>query len=135
MSKLKKIMGAGFVIIALFAALITVINQPTPALSQQPVPFYSGSTPPGKTAWQQAGVGGLYVDVDTSLAGYSRAVPAYITSLEGANFHGETIGATSIYLARPRSFRVYVRFVSGAPITPAFANQNEWRINWIAVPR
>jgi hypothetical protein len=135
MSKLKKFMGAGSVITVLFAVLLTVINQPMPALSQQPVPFYSGSTPPGNTAWQQAGVGGLYVDVDTSSAGYSRAVPAYITSLEGVNFHGETMGATSIYFARPRSFRVYVRFVSGIPVTPAFANQNEWRINWIAAPR
>jgi hypothetical protein len=135
MLKLKKFISAGFVITVLFAALITVINQPMPALSQKPVPFYSSSTPLGKTAWQQAGVGGLYVDIDTSSAGYSRVVPAYITSLEGANFHGETIGATSIYLARPQSFRVYVRFVSGNPITPAFANQNEWRINWIAVPR
>jgi hypothetical protein len=34
MSKLKKIMGTGAVITVLFAAPITVINQPTPALSQ-----------------------------------------------------------------------------------------------------
>jgi hypothetical protein len=34
MSNLKKIMGTGAVVTALFAAPITVINQPTPALSQ-----------------------------------------------------------------------------------------------------
>jgi hypothetical protein len=34
MSNLKKIMGTGAVITGLFAAPITIISQPTPALSQ-----------------------------------------------------------------------------------------------------
>jgi hypothetical protein len=34
MSSLKKLMGTGAIVTALFAAPITVINQPTPALSQ-----------------------------------------------------------------------------------------------------
>jgi hypothetical protein len=74
MSKLKKMMGAGSVITVLFATPISIINQPTPALSQT-VQVYRGSTPPGTTAWQQysaSGAGvyerGVFVDVDTSSA-------------------------------------------------------------------
>jgi hypothetical protein len=58
MSKLKKIMGTGAVITVLFAAPITVINQPTPALSQT-VQIARESTPVDKTTRPQyaGGVG------------------------------------------------------------------------------
>jgi hypothetical protein len=143
MSKLKKIMGTGSVITGLFAASITVINQPTPALSQtvQSALFARGSTPVGNTAWQQysdPGTGvfeqGVFVDVDTSSAKFT-TTPLYITSIGGFGFHWATTGATSIYTPTPTGFRVYVRFSNGQPITPAVANQLGWHINWIAVPR
>ncbi len=127
-------MGTGAVITALFAAPITVINQPTPALSQT-VQVARGSTPVGTTAWQQYPDGqGVFVDVDTSSARFT-TTPIYITSLGGTNTHWGTTGATSIYTPTPTGFRVYVRWWGGGPLTPAFANQNGWHINWIAVPR
>jgi hypothetical protein len=144
MSKLKKIMGTGAVVTVLLAAPITVINQPTPALSQtvQSGLIARGSTPVGNTAWQQyfvqAGVvtagSGIFVDVDTSSAGFT-TTPIYITSIGGAGYHWGTTGATSIYAPTPTGFRVYIRFPDGSSLTPAFANQNGWHINWIAVPR
>jgi hypothetical protein len=134
MSKLKKIMGRGAVIIiVLFAALITIIYQATPALSQfGPAPLIaSGSTPVGKTAWQQyPGGEGVFVDVDASFG--FRSTPIYITSLGGKLGHWGTTGATSIYNPTTTGFRVYVRYATGGPLTPAIANQNEWHINWIA---
>jgi hypothetical protein len=134
MSSLKKIMGTGAVITALFAAPITVINQPKPALSQT-VQIFRGSTPVGNTAWQQyPGGEGVYVDVNTSSAGFT-STPIYITSLGGLGYHWETTGATAIYNATPTGFRVYVRFAPARPLTPAIANQYQWHINWIAVPR
>jgi len=135
MSKLKKIIGPGVVITLLFLALITVINQPTPVLSQpvQSAFIAKGSTPVGNTAWQQYPDGeGVFVDVDTSSAGF-KTTPIYITSLGGRLAHWSTTGATSIYTPTPTGFRVYVRWSTGGPLTPAEANYNQWHINWIAV--
>ena len=127
-------MGTGAVITALFAAPITVINQPTPALSQT-VQVVRGSTPVGTTAWQQYPDGqSIFVDVDTSSARFT-TTPIYITSLGGTAYHLGSIGATSIYSPTPRGFRVYVRWSGGGQLTPAFANANGWHINWIAAPR
>ena len=126
-------MGIGAVIIVLFAALITVINQPTPALSQT-VQVVASATPIGNTAWQQYPDGqGIFVDVDTSLSRF-QATPIYITSLGGRTSHWLTTGATSIYNPTPTGFRVYVRWATGGPLTPATANQYGWHINWIATP-
>ncbi len=136
MSKLKKIIGIGAVIAVLFAALITVINQPKPALSQtvQSALIARGSTPVGNTAWQQYYDGeGVFVDVDTSSAGFNNT-PIYITSIGGLGFHWATTGATSIYFPTPTGFRVFVRWSTGGALTPATANQSGWHINWIAVP-
>ena len=144
MSTLKKIMGTGAVVTVLFAAPITVINQPTPALSQSELSALigRGSTPVGNTAWQPYssspdnvfGGEGVFVDVDTSSAGFT-TTPIYITSLAGTSYHWATTGATSIYDPTPTGFRVYIRFPNGGSLTPAVANQYGWHINWIAVPR
>ena len=136
MSNLKRIMGTGAVATVLFAGSITVINQPTPALSQtvQSPLIARGSTPVGTTAWQQYWDGqSIFVDVDTSSAQFA-STPIYITSLGGNGGHWATTGATSIYLPTPTGFRVYVRWWGGGPLTPAIANQYGWHINWIAVP-
>jgi hypothetical protein len=135
MSKLKKIMGTGAVITVLFAAPITVINPPTPALSQtvQSALIARGSTPSGNTAWQQYFDGkGVFVDVDTSSAGFE-TTPIYITSLGGTTAHWGTTGATSIYAPTPKGFRVFVRWADGGALTPAVANQFGLHINWIAI--
>jgi hypothetical protein len=132
MSKLKKIMGRGAVIIVLFIAIIT-IYQPTPVLSQySPITqLAGGSTPAGNTAWQQSPGGqGVFVDVDTSSVGFT-STPIYITSLGGTLNHSGATGATSIYSPTPTRFRVYVRYATGGSLTPAMANQNGWHINWI----
>jgi len=137
MSTLKKIMGTGAVVTVLLAAPITVINQPTPALSQtvQSGLIARGSTPVGNTAWQQyPGGEGVFLDVDTSSAGFT-TTPIYITSIGGTTHHWATTGATSIYTPTPTGFRVYVRYSTGGPLTPAIANQYGWHINWIAVPQ
>lgn len=134
MSKLKKVMGTGAVITVLFAAPITVINQPAAALLQT-VQIASGSTPVGNTAWQQYPDGeGIFLDVDTSSFGF-KTTPIYITSLGGESGHWGTTGATSIYNPTPQGFRVYVRHSTGGVLTPAGANRLGWHINWIAVPQ
>jgi hypothetical protein len=139
MLKLKKIMGTGVLVtvLFLFVASITVINQPKLALSQtiQPGLIARGSTPVGNTAWQQQTSGeGVFVDIDTSSAGFT-TTPIYITSIGGTIRHWGTTGGGAIYSPTPTGFRVFVRWAIGGSLTPAEANQYGWHINWIAVPR
>lgn len=93
--------------------------------------FASGSTTPGATNWIRYSADGIYLDIDTSSAGFT-TTPKYFTSLGGKSNHWTTQGTTSIYNASKNGFRVYVH-QSG--ITPNFANSNEiqWHINWLAV--
>ncbi|MGD9212572.1 MAG: hypothetical protein PVI90_17445 [Desulfobacteraceae bacterium] len=95
--------------------------------------FASGRTEPGTTSWVQYGDGvGIYVDVDTS-AGRFTGIPVYTTSLGGNSSHWSTSGGTSVYDATATGFRIYVKRVDGNPITPEYANQRKWHINWTGV--
>jgi len=91
----------------------------------------SGRTEPGATNWQVYSPTGIFVDVDTSSAGF-RIGAIYVTSLGGNSSHWATTGGTSIYTPTATGFRVYVRWVDGGPLTPAQANQLGWHINWHA---
>lgn len=101
-----------------------------------PVRVASGRTTPGSTNWQPytgaGGIPGAFVDVDTTSGGFTKA-PVYITSLGGTTDHWAAIGATSIYVPTPTGFRVYVRWVNGAALSPSVANQSQWHINWIGM--
>jgi hypothetical protein len=89
-----------------------------------------GQTPVGATNWVQEGTDGIYVDIDTSTAGFS-SVPLYFTSIGGSGHHWQAQGATSIYNQTARSFRVYV-FQPGI-IAAKAAKERYWHINWIAI--
>jgi len=95
---------------------------------------WTGKTIPGQTNWQKytGSMAGVYVDVDTAEAGFT-SIPIYLTSLGGDACHWETTGATSVYQSTTTGFRVYVKFSSGAALTPAKANENKWHINWIGI--
>ena len=97
-----------------------------------------GSTPIGNTNWVEyyptgsSQLAGIYVDIDTSSGGFT-GTPVYITSVVGDHYHWGTTGASSIYEATPTGFRVYLRQWDGAPITPQYANENNWHIQWIGI--
>ena len=99
-----------------------------------PVRMASGRTAPGSTNWQPytGTTPGVFVDVDTTSGGFVKT-PVYITSIGGAGNHWATTGATSIYSPTPTGFRIYVRWVNGAALSPADANQYQWHINWIGM--
>ena len=78
----------------------------------------SGMTPVGSTNWISVGQGDIYVDVDTSAAGFS-SVPNYVTSLAGNSNHWITTGASSVYLLTEDGFRIYIHYLNGA-ITPEY---------------
>ena len=95
----------------------------------------AGQTPPEATAWQpypSADGPGIYVDVDTR-AGKFSSTPIYVTSLGGREKHWVTAGATSIYNATATGFRVYVRRLNGAALTPDEARSLKWHINWYGI--
>ena len=94
----------------------------------------AGSTVPGGTDWKQYGSSALYVDVDTSSAGFADT-PTYITSLGGSNNHWVMDGVRAIYSATPTGFRIYLLDDSGNTITPEIANQRGWTMQWIGVPQ
>ncbi len=90
----------------------------------------TGSTPAGSTNWVKYSANGIYVDVDTSSAGFS-STPQYITSLGGNSNHWTTTGASSIYNAAASGFRIYI-YKAGVDLTPEYANERNWHINWAA---
>jgi hypothetical protein len=91
----------------------------------------AGETPPGSTDWKQYSPEGIYVDVDTSDAGFGSRTVVYTCSLGGDSRHWTTTGGSCIYNAARKSFRVYVRHTG--PITPEQANSWKWHINWMGI--
>jgi hypothetical protein len=79
--------------------------------------------------WVQYSNDGIYVDVNTSDAGFTQT-PYYFTSLIGNTNHWEVRGSSSIYLASPNQFRVYLNYDG---ITASIATAWGWYINWIAL--
>jgi hypothetical protein len=92
----------------------------------------SGKTQPGATNWQVYNADGIYVDVDTTAAQFTKT-PVYVTSIGGDSEHWKTTGASSVYSATEKGFRIYIRWANGGALTPAQANSSKWHINWIAI--
>jgi hypothetical protein len=89
--------------------------------------FATGAS--GTEAWVAHSENGIYVDVDTSAAGFE-STPNYITSIHGTSSHWTTTGGNAVYNATPTGFRVYIY---QARITPELATEYGWHIEWVAV--
>ena len=103
--------------------------------SGQSLRICCGKTPEGTTNWQpySGGTRGIYVDVDTSACGF-RSTPFYLVNMHGNSYNWETTGGSSAYQRTATGFRIYVRFSDGREgLTPAFANQKKWHIQWLAL--
>ncbi|MBI3801828.1 MAG: hypothetical protein HY268_33265 [Deltaproteobacteria bacterium] len=88
-----------------------------------------GRTDPLKTQWVQYNDGGIYVDIDTSSAGFA-STPSYFTSLSGHTNNWMAQGVTSIYLPTAKGFRVHVGYRA---LTAAQAKNWDWSVSWIAI--
>lgn len=91
----------------------------------------AGST--GTASWQANGPNSIFVDVNTAAAGFA-STPIYFTSVGGTSNHRNAQGVNAIYSATKTGFRVYLRRWDGAALTPAYANSNGWKIQWLGVP-
>jgi hypothetical protein len=88
-----------------------------------------GLTTPGNTNWKQYAKDTIYVDVDTTLCGYS-STPAYVPSIHGSSGHWKTIGVHNVYYPTATGFRIYVAHASEV-MTAASAEQQKWSISWV----
>ena len=109
----------------LVSAAVGATTGPTGA----PVRLVVGRTDPHQTPWVQYNHGGIYVDIDTSSAGFA-STPYYFTSLSGHTNNWMAQGVTSIYLPTARGFRVHVGY---RELTAAQANSWGWSLSWIAI--
>ena len=96
------------------------------------VSWGSGQTTPGATNWKAYGTSSIYLDVDTSAAGFT-ATPRYFTSLGGSDSHWTAQGINAIYSATSKGFRIYL-YATGTTLTPAYANSLGWYVQWLGVP-
>ena len=94
----------------------------------------SGSTPLGNTNWQQYELGkndqGIFIDIDTSAAAFTET-PKYFTALRGEGDLSQVKGVHAIYNASPTGFRIYL--YRPDQLTPEFANQHNWHIQWLGM--
>ncbi|KAB8332961.1 hypothetical protein SD80_013875 [Scytonema tolypothrichoides VB-61278] len=136
--------------LSLFTAIATlnitlgqsVIAQTSSAVTVGHTKIASGSTTPGATNWQPytnpAYPGWIYVDIDTSEAKFT-TTPQYTISIGDPNDYGAaawTLGTSTVYLATPTGFRVYLRLTNESgekDLTPEKANQYKWQVNWIGI--
>jgi len=109
----------------LVSAAVGAATGPTGA----PVRLVVGRTDPHQTPWVQYNHGGIYVDIDTSSAGFA-STPYYFTSLSGHTNNWMAQGVTSIYLPTATGFRVHVGY---RELTAAQANSWGWSMSWIAI--
>ncbi len=104
--------------------------------SGAPLRYVCGETPhtcPGNpTNWIQYSANTVYVDIDTSAAGFG-STPWYFTSLGGSLSHYLSRGATSIYSSTPTGFRVYVTYINGNITADTAKCVYTWYINWCGI--
>jgi len=95
---------------------------------------WTGSTIPGSTNWVQYGENSIYVDVDTTLAGFTET-PLYFASLGGYYSQWGVDGINAIYSPTQTGFRIYLRNELDNSLTPHNANERGWYIQWTGVPK
>lgn len=95
---------------------------------------WTGSTIVGSTNWMKNDDSSIYVDVDTSLAGFTDT-PLYFATLGGDYRQWEVDGINAIYYPTAQGFRIYLRNELDNYLTPDNANERGWYIQWTGVPR
>ncbi|MFD7131997.1 hypothetical protein [Streptomyces sp. NPDC059894] len=80
--------------------------------------------------------GGIYLDVDTSSAGFSASfdTPVYVLSLGGNGTHWTVTGSSAVYSPTHSGFRVYLKKIDpNDRLTVEKAQEWGFHINWVGV--
>ncbi|MFJ9028731.1 hypothetical protein ACIRQP_09425 [Streptomyces sp. NPDC102274] len=91
----------------------------------------SGRTAPGQ-GWKVYSPTGIYIEVNTSSAEFT-GTPTYVSSLGGDGTQWAFSGASAIYAPTRNGFVIYLRWLDNSPLTPAYAAQYNFHINWIGI--
>jgi len=83
----------------------------------------------GGPKWKKFGSHSLFLDVDTSTAGFP-GTPNYITAMNGEHSHWRTVGSHAIYEPSATSFRIYVLYEL-SEVKVSQASKWQWAINWM----
>ena len=95
----------------------------------------SGTTRRGDTNWVASSYKGtdFYVDVDMEGCGFT-TVPTVTTALEGVAGHSAALGASSVFEASNKTFRVYIHPNNrDVDIWNVNSEIYMWSLQWIAV--
>ena len=92
----------------------------------------AGLTESKATNWIAYGSKDIYLDIDTSAAGFAET-PHYFASLGGMSNQFDAHGVNAIYSATDKGFRVYLKSMTGATLTPTYANSKGWYLQWLGV--
>jgi hypothetical protein len=95
---------------------------------------FAGDTPIGATNWMAYTSNTIYLDVDTSAAGFT-STPLYFASLGGISNQFDAMGVNAIYYPTAKGFRIYLKNPGGVALTPAYANSKRWHVQWLGVPK
>ena len=91
-----------------------------------------GSTVAGSTDWKLFNEG-ISVTIDISRFRFNKT-PVILTSIGGIQSHWQATGTSSVYHPTSTSFLVYLRMSDSMQISPSFANERKWVVNWVALP-
>lgn len=93
-----------------------------------------GKTSPSDWVSNVNGGGGIYIDVNTSSAGFENT-PHYLTSLEGKMHHWDVSGINAIYNPTKEGFRIYIKWIYNETkvLTPELAKEYGWSIKWTGI--
>jgi len=100
-------------------------------LEKKKRPFMGQTSP---SDWEVYREDGIFVKVDISSLKLTKT-PIIQTSLLGKLHHWQTTGATSIYEASNTSFMVFLRFACGEELTPEFAQEMGWYLQYVIYPQ
>jgi hypothetical protein len=93
------------------------------------LPAKHSGTAIGGPKWKKFGSHSLFLDVDTSTAGFP-GTPNYITAMNGEHSHWRTVGSHAIYEPSATSFRIYVLYEL-SEVKVSQASKWQWAINWM----
>lgn len=102
--------------------------------SGKPMKVCRGSTPIGNTNWRSYGTDGITVTVSMASCGFTKK-PMVLPVLAGGSNHWTTTGGSTPYSPSANGkdtevFDIYIH--SNGAITPQFANDADWHIEWLA---
>lgn len=97
--------------------------------------FRSGKTVAGE-GWEHYSTGGIFINVDTTAAGFTSDDVTYTTSMMGTSSHWMSTGSSCVYPWPGRTYRTGFRvYIYQASLTVAQAREYGYQVSWVGQER